>query len=244
MAEQINERCGSIVGPHTRVPDQPRSEGIADASQGFTHSSPCGRTDFVDHSVLNSCGAPSFLRLCRAGRSLRQNIMTMNGAVRGRRLASPVRLTLAMRLGDDLDGAWWPHTASVASELPELMDALCTRLGQIVDIKVNWSSLEGSPDLDALNRVGAMDSGRVIGHQRLMTVTGSQTRANLLVVPSRTSSALAVMVLRHAAALPVMPLERDTQAFRTADVIVRAARAESALCARRCEQLDPPTCRS
>jgi hypothetical protein len=162
----------------------------------------------------------------------------MNSVVRGRRLASPVRLALAVELGGDLDGAWWPHTALVASELPELTEALFTRLGRIVDIGVNWSSLVGSPDLDSLYRTRAADPGRMISPQRLMTFTGSKASAKLLVVPSRTSSTLAVMVLRHAADRPVGYPERDTQAFRTADDIVRAARAESAQCALRLQEHD------
>lgn len=162
----------------------------------------------------------------------------MNSAVRGRRLASPVRLALAIELGRDLDGAWWPHTASVARELPELIDALSRRLGQIIDISVNWSSLEGSPVPDPLTGASTAHPGRVVSHQRLMMITGSQASANLLVVPCWTSSALAVMVLRHAATLSVTPAERDTQAFRTADDIVRGARAESARCARRLRGAD------
>ena len=93
-------------------------------------------------------------------------------ALRSRRLASPTRLTLASALGDDLDGAWWPHTASVARELPELIDALRDPLGQVIDISVNWSSLSGSPDLDSVNRPRLVDPGRVISQQRLMTITG------------------------------------------------------------------------
>jgi hypothetical protein len=66
-----------------------------------------------------------------------------------------------------------------------------------------------------------------------MMITGSQGSANLLVVPCWTSSALAAMVLRQAATLNIMHAERDAEAFRTANDIVRAARAESALCAER-----------
>jgi hypothetical protein len=157
----------------------------------------------------------------------------MNGAVHGRRLASPVRLAMAIELGAPLDGAWWPHTASVARELPELIDALSARLGEIINISVNWSSLAGSPDLDALKRPNVMNHASVTIHQRLMVVTGSLASANLLVVPCRTSSGLAVMLLRQAANLAITSAERDTQAFSTADDIVHAARAESALCARR-----------
>ncbi len=159
----------------------------------------------------------------------------MNRAVCDRRLASPVRVTLAIELGEGLDGAWWPHTASVARELPELIGALSARLGEIVDISVNWSPLEGCPDLDAVKRASMANPVRVTIHQRLMMITGSRASANLLVIPCRTSGTLAAMVLRQAATLTIVEAERDSEAFRSADDIVRAARAESALCAQRLE---------
>ena len=61
-------------------------------------------------------------------------------------MARPVRLVLASQLGSDIDGAWWPHTASVASELPELIGVLHASLGEIVDIGINWSPTEGPVD--------------------------------------------------------------------------------------------------
>jgi Family of unknown function (DUF5994) len=147
-----------------------------------------------------------------------------------RRLASPTRLTLASALGDDLNGAWWPHTASIARELPELIDALRESLGQVVDIAVNWSAFEGALDLDSLTRRGIdATPGWKERHQRVMTVTGNHARANLLVVPARTTTALAVMVLRQAAGLPILDRHVDTPAYRAAGDIVRAARAECAL---------------
>ena len=175
------------------------------------HSSPCSDSDFADEGLIN----------------------TMNRAACSRRLASPVRLTLAIELGKGLDGAWWPHTASVARELPDLIGALSARLGQICDISVNWSSLEGHPDLDAVKRASMANPVLVTSHQRLMMITGSQCSANLLVVPCRTSSAVAAMVLRQAATLDIVGAERDSEAFRIADDVVRAARAESALCEQR-----------
>jgi hypothetical protein len=193
----------------------------------------CGGREFVDTRMLGVNRALWFSCVGRTRGFGRDNVSTMNRAVRGRRLASPVRLALALELGKSLDGAWWPRTASIARELPELIDALSTRLGEIIAISVNWSSLEGSPVLDGLNRVKTADSGRIIGHQRLMMVTGSLASANLLVVPCRTPSTLAVMVLRQAATLPIYPVESGTQEFRAGDDIVRAARAESTVCARR-----------
>lgn len=152
----------------------------------------------------------------------------MTDDLQGRRLSSPVRYTLASCLGDGIDGAWWPHTASIARELPDLIDALRERLGQVVDIGLNWSPLEGVPDLDLLNRRGvAATPGRESRRFRVMVLTTDQSRANLLVVPSRTSTALAVMLMRQAADLPVLYAHQVTSAFHTADAIVRAARAQN-----------------
>ncbi len=144
----------------------------------------------------------------------------MISAAGERRPVTPVRLTLALRLGHDIDGAWWPRTARIARELPELIAVLRTRLGEIIDIKVNWSSLQGPPKLDSY--------GWEAKHQHVMTISGRNGSANLLVVPYRTGTALAVMVLRRAAGLPIDPIHLDTPAYRTADSIVRAARTQGA----------------
>jgi hypothetical protein len=159
--------------------------------------------------------------LRRGGRSGGQGNSTMSGAAVQRRPSRPVRLTLASTLGRNIDGAWWPRTGPMARELPELIAVLGSRLGEIIDIKVNWSSSQGPVKLDWYGWEGK--------HQPVMTISGRNGRANLLIVPHRTSTALAVMVLRRAADLPIDPAHRDTQAFQTADWIVRAARTESAV---------------
>jgi Family of unknown function (DUF5994) len=186
-------------------------------------SRPGSGTDSVDYSLFRGLFRGLFKGL----------LNFMNRGACDRRLASPVRVTLAVELGKGLDGAWWPHTASVARELPDLIGALSSRLGEIVDISINWSSLEGSPDLDAVKRARTANPVRVVSHQRLMMITGSLCSANLLVVPCRTSSALASMVLRHAAMLDIVGPERDSESFWIADDVVRAARAESAQCEQR-----------
>ena len=144
-----------------------------------------------------------------------------------RRLRSPVRFTLTSTLGSGLDGAWWPHSVSLARELSDLTDALRIPLGKVIDMGVNWSPLQGVPDLDLLNRRGvASTPGREGRHLRVMTITGRRAKAHLLVVPCRTSIALAVMLLRRAADLPVLYAHQHTTAFETAGVIVTAARAQ------------------
>jgi hypothetical protein len=153
----------------------------------------------------------------------------MTSDLHGRRMSSPVRFTLASQLGDGLDGAWWPHSASIARELPDLIEVLREPLGQIIDIGLNWSPLEGVPDLDLLNRRGvAATPGRETRRFRVMTLTCSDTKANLLVIPCRTSTALAIMLLRQSADLPVMYAHQHTLAFETAGAIVAAARGQDA----------------
>ncbi|GBE67267.1 hypothetical protein MFM001_37290 [Mycobacterium sp. MFM001] len=132
---------------------------------------------------------------------------------------TPVRLTLSLRLGHDIDGAWWPRTPSIARELPELIALLGTRLGDIIGINVNWSASHGPPKLDSY--------GWEAKRQHVMTITGTSGSATLLIVPCRTDTALAVLVLRRAAGLPIDPLHLDTPAYRTAEGVVRAARAQS-----------------
>lgn len=70
------------------------------------------------------------------------------------RLASPARLTLASGLGNEIDGAWWPRSGLISRELPDLVSVLDLRLGRVIDINVNWSSLQRPPDLDWDGRRG------------------------------------------------------------------------------------------
>ena len=153
----------------------------------------------------------------------------MTSDQQGRGSRYPVRFSLTSALGSGLDGAWWPHTVSIARELSDLTDALREPLGKVIDIGVNWSALQGVPNLDLLNRPGvAATPGQDSRQFRVMAVTGSRAKAHLLVVPSRTSIALAVMLLRQAADLPVLFEHQHTTAFHTAGVIVRSARTQNA----------------
>lgn len=142
----------------------------------------------------------------------------MAGTAADRRSASPVRLTLAAGLGNEIDGAWWPRTGLISRELSELISILEVRLGQIIDINVNWSALQNQPNLDWGLWRGV--------NPHVMTVVGREEQAKLLIVPHRTGTALAVMVLRLAAALPIQLAHRDSRSFQTAECVVRAARGE------------------
>jgi hypothetical protein len=135
---------------------------------------------------------------------------------------------MAPQLGADIDGAWWPYTASVATELPQLIESLHAQLGEIIDICINWSVTEAPLELyeiAAIARTMRVDKRR---RQRLMVVTGRRGCANILVVPHMTSQALGVMVMRCAGARPVSHSERETQLFEIAECVMQAAQIESA----------------
>ena len=152
----------------------------------------------------------------------------MNGMNGTRRSARPVRLSLARQLGADIDGAWWPYTASLADELPQLIGALHTTLGEIVDICINRSVTQGPRELYETVLGARSVRGGHPGRQRLMVVEGRLGCANLLLVPHMTSQALGLMVMRCAASRYFSVTERNTDMFGIADSVMRAAQLESA----------------
>ncbi|BBX18726.1 hypothetical protein CRI77_24210 [Mycolicibacterium duvalii] len=153
----------------------------------------------------------------------------MNGIARSRRASKPVRATLARELGGSIDGAWWPHSALIAAELPDLIGALHRTLGEIVDIRINWSATEGQTDLETIvTGARLMRSNDLSRRPRLMVVKGAGGCAKLLVVPSMTSQALGSIVMRVAAGLPTWNADSDSKLIDTAECVLRLAEAESA----------------
>lgn len=153
----------------------------------------------------------------------------MNGMARSRRAASPIRLALARQSAGEIDGAWWPHSALIAAELPDLVGALHRTLGEVVDIQVNWSATQGQLDLETI-AAGArlMKVDNVQRRPRLMVVSGRDRRVKLLVVPSMTSQALGLMMLRTAAGIATEGGTGDNRVFDTAHTVWHLAEVESA----------------
>jgi hypothetical protein len=136
----------------------------------------------------------------------------------GRRHAHPIRLSVARELGRDIDGACWPRADRISNELPELVAVLTPLLGDITSVNVNWSSLQRPPDLNW--------PGWERKRQHVMTVSGTQACANLLIISYATHSALALMVLRCAANLPIEGVDRDKSAFLVAGSVLLAAQQQ------------------
>jgi Family of unknown function (DUF5994) len=152
----------------------------------------------------------------------------VNGLSGSRRLARPVRLALSGRSGADIDGAWWPHTGSVAHELPGLIECLHKPLGEILDIAINWSVAEGPLDLDTIvNGTRSVESAK-FRRPRLMVVDDRDGCLKLLVIPHMTSPALGSIVMRCAAAKPVREEDRGGKQAETAELVMQTAEVESA----------------
>jgi hypothetical protein len=145
----------------------------------------------------------------------------MTYPIEGRRQANPIRLSVARELGRDIDGAWWPRADRITNELPNLVGVLTPLLGNITSINVNWLPLQRPPDLNW--------PGWERKRQHVMTVTGTHSSANLLIISYATHSSLALMVMRFAANLPIEAADRSKAAFLTAGSIVRAAQQQRAV---------------
>ncbi|WP_238994655.1 DUF5994 family protein [Mycolicibacterium chubuense] len=135
---------------------------------------------------------------------------------------------MAKQLGADIDGAWWPYTSSVARELPELIGALQRPLGEIVDIRVNWSALDGQWELDKIVAYARLTVDQKPRSPRLMCVSGRDATAKLLVVPSITSQALGMMILRCLSGMPTWPGDGNGDLYETARRVLQIAGGESA----------------
>lgn len=154
-------------------------------------------------------------------------VVGVNGLSGTPRTARPVRLTLSAHLGGDIDGAWWPYTSSVASELPQLVSCLHKSLGEIVDIDINWPLTEGAIDLESIIAPKKAISPKR-RHLRIMVIEGRDACAKLLVVPHVTSHTLGSLVMRCAAAMPLLDAGRNDKMIETAELVMRTAQVESA----------------
>lgn len=100
-----------------------------------------------------------------------------------------------------VDGAWWPHSGDLPSELPDLVAALRLRLGGVARVQYGLSEWASAPRKVSVDgRVVRMD-----GYQRQPphTIGVSGARGSgvvLLVVPAQTEADRAHTIVMAAAA--------------------------------------------
>ena len=130
-------------------------------------------------------------------------------------------------MGGDIDGAWWPRTGSMVRELPDLVEALRPAIGEVIDIRLNWSAGSVTPMMSTMAAAAAAKFSVNSPRHRLMAFDGRNAGARILVVPAITSATLALMVLRFAGGRQMSDVDRASPVYERADRIVHAARAES-----------------
>jgi Family of unknown function (DUF5994) len=118
-----------------------------------------------------------------------------------------------------VDGAWWPHTSNLSTELPDLLAVLSVRLGQIDRVLYNVDEWSTAPTKLATGgrRI------RLDGYQRqpvnTIEVVGlDRDRIVLLTVPTDTDPAAAHSALMSAAT----PANRST----VMDILTSAQHAD------------------
>jgi hypothetical protein len=118
-----------------------------------------------------------------------------------------------------VDGAWWPHTGNLSTELPDLLAVLSVRLGAIDRVLYNVGEWSKAPTklatdgrrvrLDGYQRQ-PVNTIEIVGHDR--------DRIVLLTVPAGTDPAAAHCALMSAA----RPDNRST----TVDILTSAQHAD------------------
>ncbi|MFD9082546.1 DUF5994 family protein [Streptomyces erythrochromogenes] len=87
-----------------------------------------------------------------------------------------------------LDGAWWPRTRDIATELPALISVLTAHLGPITRVGVDASAWNDLPyRLVVDGRVVHLDSDPV-GDDTVLVTRGHNDHFALLVVPPDTTA--------------------------------------------------------
>ncbi len=131
---------------------------------------------------------------------------TMIGPAVGRCQANSLRLTLAVELGHEIDGAWWPHADRITNELPNLVAVLTPLLGDIHlhQCELVTAATTTGPQLAGVGAQAPARNDAPVAH----------------IIPPicssfpPTHSALAIMLMRCAANLPIDVADRAKLAFQ------------------------------
>ncbi|MFJ2199273.1 DUF5994 family protein [Streptomyces violaceusniger] len=146
----------------------------------------------------------------------------------GERVPSPparLSLTPTSSVPGLLDGAWWPRSRDLLRELPALTDVLDARWGRITRVSVNpahWPVIPRKvPATGHTVNVGWFTDEQ--DPHKLILLSYTTGRWDLLVIPPETSAAAAARLMAAAATVGSLLTASSLMANETA---TRAARAD------------------
>jgi hypothetical protein len=112
-----------------------------------------------------------------------------------------LRLKPKARQTGYVDGAWWPRTDDLTSELPDLLAVLSVRLGPVARVMYNLGEWAKAPSkFVTAGRIVRLDGYRRQALNTLEVLAFNGSRIALLVVPPHTDSDQAHATMMAAAA--------------------------------------------
>jgi hypothetical protein len=102
-----------------------------------------------------------------------------------------------------IDGAWWPRSTDLMTELPPLLQALTKRLGRIRGVLLNqqeWAATPVNWTPEGNHRVRIGWYGQQEAHMAVV-IGDSAKRVDLLVIPPGTDTASAAAAIALASAV-------------------------------------------
>jgi hypothetical protein len=127
-------------------------------------------------------------------------------AASGRRHTGPentprLRLKGSAPITGYVDGAWWPHTDDLPTELPDLLAVLSERLGAVARVTYNLAEWAKAPRrMTAGGRTVRLDGYHRQPPHTIEVLDARGNKIVLLVVPSQTDSDFAHSIVMAAAA--------------------------------------------
>ncbi|GLY49910.1 DUF5994 family protein [Lentzea sp. NBRC 102530] len=115
---------------------------------------------------------------------------------------SPLRLRLRPQTPATgyVDGAWWPRSHDLTTELPALLAVLNVRLGEIPRVNYHLSDWDAAPRRTAAEGIQVrLDGFRTRPAHTVDLIASDRRRLTLLLVPPDTSSSAAHEAMMRAA---------------------------------------------
>lgn len=110
-----------------------------------------------------------------------------------------IRLEPTLTREGSLDGAWWPRSTDLHSELPSLLNALDALLGPIVRVRLDPGAWDDVPAHLVIDGRFLRVSGWPGTPGTVSLIRGDQDGFHLLVIPPDTASSTAAAAMRTAA---------------------------------------------
>ncbi|WP_327245222.1 DUF5994 family protein [Streptomyces sp. NBC_01320] len=89
------------------------------------------------------------------------------------------------------DGAWWPRTRDIASQLPCLIDALVARLGPVARVGLDASAWDDTPAHLVIGGRTVRIDWSAVDDSTMIVTRGHQDHFSFLVIPPQATAAAA-----------------------------------------------------